>query len=237
MLEDAERLEGRVRDALGGGVAGYRTHDQAQARADVLGGIRRRRRRRLQVATGGFALALSFTLPFALGSGTPTRAKEKPAAGSTPAQNREPPNAPTTGANCEVGGESAPVPCGLVGPAAAYGSQSATSASPSAAPASTAVGSAARPLVLRVGQDAIVALPHNSTRRPWQQPRPVADDALVGGHRILVIRRTGRREVWRLVAERAGSIVLRSQRAGCGGRAAACLTPTSTWSLKVEVTS
>jgi hypothetical protein len=234
---DTEHLETRVRDALGRGLAGYRASDAAQARANVLGGIRRGRRHRLQVATGGFAvaLALACSLLLAVGGGTTTPSKGVTTAGRASLPNREPPTA-TTAATCEVDGETSVVPCGLVGSAAVNSRESsATSASPSATGGSTAVGSAARPLVLRVGQDAAVELPRPSARHRWQPLRPVTDP-LANGHRIVTIQRTARPDVWRLVAEHDGSMVVRSHRSGCG-HGMPCPARASTWSLYVEVTS
>lgn len=237
MPADTERLEARVREALGAGVDGYRDGDLAAARDHVLGGVRRLRRQRLQVATGGFAvaLALAVTLPLAVSGGPPTPTRQG-AAAPTQAPGVRQPATSTTEAACVTGAKEL-VPCGMLGPTAVFGTAaSPASTSPNDAGLSTAVGSAAaHPLVLRVGHEAVVALPGTSSGASWHAPRPVVDP-LPHGHPIITIRPTARTGGWRIVAERVGTATVEAERSGCSG-GGACPPAASTWTLYVEVTS
>lgn len=237
MPADTERLEARVREALSDGVAGYRGGDPAAARHHVLGGVRRLRRRRLQLATGGFvvALALVVTLPLAVSGGPATPPSRTAVAPSMPPNVRQP-VASSTEATCTVRTRGA-VPCGLFGAAAVFGTSSApASASPSSTGTSAIVGTAAHPLGLRVGHDAVVELPRTSPDRPWRRLRPVVDP-LPHSRPIADVVPTARTGVWRIVAEHAGTAAVQAERPACSGDGATCQPGTSTWTLYVEVTS
>ncbi len=237
MPGEAERLETRLRAALGTDLPSYGAGDAAHARANVLAGIRRRRRRRLQVAGGGLAAALGVVgaLSIAVGRGPGTTPKHQYAAGPSRAQNRQPLPAGAN-ATCHVSGRAPVTPCGLVGSALVFGAAPSATPSPMAGRASPAAGTAGHPLVLRVGQEATVELPRTSGRHPWGVLRPVLDP-LPNRLPTVTVRPTDQAGAWRIVAGHVGSTTVRAERPACANHAVTCSVAASAWSLYVEVTS